>query len=476
MTVSGKDHQQGPFSTPWWEKAVSWIQDNGGFINDNIFVCADSRELMVREDVAKHAVLMKIPLSCLVSHESIRSTKIGMKLSFCIFSLSGKLYSDQQDLLFALALANQIEHGGGSEYLESLPPSSAFDFLPRRWNSKQKTLLNGSTFVERVEKATLGINQDFQLLSTAWNDINDSPFCSFENFDTMMAVVSSRAFAGMSSSGNDQDIAMIPLLDMCNHQRGSGRAGKKNVAYKRQESAVHATAHEQIKAGTALQITYGAKGNAQLLFNYGFAIYNNVEPDGSSNDVVEVQLHGRIVELRTGPKSYTFGCFSRAVENFHKQDENAIECEGPGDLEDFLNECDKNPGVCGIIEDDDEEEDEGEGDEAELLIKGEIEAVKAMEKALFSARNRYSLEGMNLRRAINWSCSAERYAGILIHSEVRTIQFYELACRRIIEKLANTKDRDFRWRVALDENDEILLQLQARELADTFVRIRFPSY
>jgi hypothetical protein len=32
--------------------------------------------------------------------------------------------------------------------------------------------------------------------------------------------------------------------------------------------------------GSALHMTYGAKGNASLLGRYGFAIPNNVEPDG----------------------------------------------------------------------------------------------------------------------------------------------------------------------------------------------------
>jgi hypothetical protein len=34
--------------------------------------------------------------------------------------------------------------------------------------------------------------------------------------------------------------------------------------------------------GSALHMTYGAKGNASLLGRYGFAIPNNVEPDGET--------------------------------------------------------------------------------------------------------------------------------------------------------------------------------------------------
>ena len=66
--------------------------------------------------------------------------------------------------------------------------------------------------------------------------------------------------------------------------------------------------------GEQLLATYGTKGNHQLLLSYGFCIPDNVEPDGSSNDVYEMELYGQTVELRAGKKAYTYGPLCRAIE------------------------------------------------------------------------------------------------------------------------------------------------------------------
>ena len=93
----------------------------------------------------------------------------------------------------------------------------------------------------------------------------------------MLAAVTSRAFAGMGGN-RDEDIAMVPLLDLCNHRRGNVT---KNVSYfKTDDGSVRVVAAHDLNAHTVLAITYGARGNAQLLFNYGFCIPDNIEPDG----------------------------------------------------------------------------------------------------------------------------------------------------------------------------------------------------
>jgi hypothetical protein len=84
-----------------------------------------------------------------------------------------------------------------------------------------------------------------------------------------------------------------------------------------------------LAGGDALVITYGAQGNAALLLNYGFCIQQNIEPDGSSNDVYELLVEPAAsgkdegaaapgaavaVPLRAGPKWYSYGGLVRALE------------------------------------------------------------------------------------------------------------------------------------------------------------------
>lgn len=93
----------------------------------------------------------------------------------------------------------------------------------------------------------------------------------------MLAAVTSRAFAGMGGSMDDQDIAMVPLVDLCNHRRGNVT---KNVRYvKTSDGSVQVISSQDLDADTVLA---GARGNAQLLLNYGFCIADNMEPDGKT--------------------------------------------------------------------------------------------------------------------------------------------------------------------------------------------------
>ena len=167
----------------------------------------------------------------------------------------------------------------------------------------------------------------------------------------MFAAVSSRGFAGLGSDDGQSD-AMVPLLDLLDHRRGTD--AKKDVRYSRcfakegsgAHSYIEIVADRDLQPGSTLHDTYGAKGNAQLLNRYGFCIANNLEPDGSSNDVVETSLKENqpSVGLRAGPKSYTYGKLVRMVEMFQDQDGiagGANEQEGDSgedDMEAFLNQ------------------------------------------------------------------------------------------------------------------------------------------
>ena len=86
----------------------------------------------------------------------------------------------------------------------------------------------------------------------------------------------SRAFADMGGT-YDENIAMVPSLDLCNHCHGNVA---KNLSYtKTSDGSVRVVASD-VSADTVLAISYGARGNAQLLFHNGFCFSDNIEPDG----------------------------------------------------------------------------------------------------------------------------------------------------------------------------------------------------
>jgi len=80
--------------------------------------------------------------------------------------------------------------------------------------------------------------------------------------------------------------------------------------------AVVLVARVPFARGDEIFETYGAKGNGPLFVHYGFALMDNAEPDGSSNDVRPLRLaeDGEVVaQLRVGPPSYTYGQLARAL-------------------------------------------------------------------------------------------------------------------------------------------------------------------
>lgn len=274
--MSKRSRDDNEISLPeWWTLAINWIQSSGGTI-DSSLILTENRDVLTTLPVKKGQVLMDIPSSCLVSKDNILLTETG-KLLESAFKDESVVFSNQRrDLLIAMGLANR--GAPFQQYRDTLPASSDFDMLPRRWNDTDlQELLTGSCLLERVTKSRQETREDYDTIRSTLPDMKAFP--SFSEFDDMLAAVSSRAFAGMGGP-REEDVAMVPLLDLCNHRRGNVT---KSVSYfKTDRGSVRVVAAQDLDARVVLAITYGARGNAQLLFNYGFCIPDNIEPDGKN--------------------------------------------------------------------------------------------------------------------------------------------------------------------------------------------------
>ena len=326
--------------------------------------------------------LLKIPDICLVTLHTVERDDIFGKLLFEVVdslqtnndedALHKKkgdaetgFYNDSQDVILALYLAylkhqldNSIQHYGTNgnitdnitspsnshwhfyaPYLNTLPSSkSTYQcHLPRQWSTETiKHRLQGTSLYNRAIKEKNGIKREYEFVKNAWMDKQhhadekdtQSIFPSFELYDRMMAVLTSRGFAGL---GYDNVDALIPMLDLLNHKRGHGEVSVRNVdtnkmteilterngpdvRYERYANndvrddestdgkpqpkrqrmttdgsgGVQVTTAHSLTSGSILYMTYGSKGNAALLGRYGFCIPNNIEPDGESTFIRHV--------------------------------------------------------------------------------------------------------------------------------------------------------------------------------------------
>ena len=522
-----------PCFSSCWNDAVAWVRSNGGTVHPALTFSSADRSVQIKSEeedqsgkviIPAGTVLMRIPSSCLLTVDAVSSTSYGKKLVDVIQSLlssssDNSLHNDASDLILALYMAHMASSANDSTseyaaYLATLPHSSSYDNIPRRWDDKQlESLLGGTSLLIHVRKERAGLKSDYAIIATAWaksskgGDTPSPEFPSFDKFDDMFAAVSSRGFAGLGSNGGQAD-AMVPLLDLLDHRRGTD--AKKDVRYKRScdtddkgngnatNAYVEVVADRDLSPGSTIHDTYGAKGNAQLLSRYGFCIPNNLEPDGSSNDVVELSLKKGcpVVELRAGPKSYTYGKFARMVEMFQEADGNEEakntngqeEVSGMDDMEAFLNQCDEEEGGDdgdGCDGDDFDmmyggmngEDDEDEGDE-EKMLESEYKALEQLSEALANARERYSLKDKEIHNALEKTDGSPRhFAAILVQSERRTMRLYELASIKILHRLKSMMtgsslaeesekgDQD-------NEDDELLLKAQIDELVSAYATIR----
>lgn len=274
---------------PWWDEIVEEVTANGGYIYRGITFLPENRSIVCEGEIDEKTLVFKIPRS------SILSAPSGSDQYAWIREVQDepdgfKPQNPIADLMLAYRLAVEP-----STYLKTLPPSPSWNSLPRRWTEETlQKCLGGSPLMKRINKQKDSILADYNLLC---NHSKGKSGPTFETFDDMLAAVTSRAFAGAKD-----EIMMIPILDLCNHSRGKNE--KKNLEYRIvDDGSVEVSTTVKIAPYEHFRLTYGAKGNSQLLLNYAFAMKDNVEADGSSNDFLEFCVDGApIVELKTGPK------------------------------------------------------------------------------------------------------------------------------------------------------------------------------
>jgi hypothetical protein len=479
----------------WWSVVVDEIRSSGGFVHSSLRFFESGRALSANTKIEPDTLVLRIPSTSLVSKQR------ALALDPCLRRIQEKLIPSElhtpfSDVIIALAMATQTP--STLPYLNTLPHSSAFDALPRRWPDSQiEELLKGSPLLKRTKKTKQGVRKDYDLVHKAWmeelkeeaENKTTTSFPSFQNFSDMLAAVSSRAFGIGDSEG---DVAMAPILDLCDHCRGNAEL-KKNLSYQRlEDGSIQVMSTQAIQQAEGLRLTYGARGNSQLLLNYGFTLSRNLEPDSSSNDVLEFtfEVDGtNVVHLRTGPKSYTYGGFVKAIEQAvcaesPRESNEKAEEEG---LEAFLNGCDDIEEV-DIYGDPTAEGDEAKDDEVEADHNMELEALKSLWEQLKKMIDAYNVSGDELKeRVASQNPSPIYYSAVLIQSELRTIYFFMRAAEKVEASLQKrvtsraeheallqkrvTSSAEYLDGVISNEDLE-LVEAQTNELAQAFMKIR----
>jgi len=508
------------------------IVSKGGYVHPNLEFSEANRKLSVNQKISKGEIVLRIPFEvCMTKSKAFSMCQPWLEKIIKLDETNLSLKNSTADLAIAIAMAACCSLDN-YPYLHSLPESSSFDALPRRWTESEiQRLLAGTSLLRHAVEAKTSVIQDYMLLRERFCKrevkMNQSDFVpsfpSFEKFSDALAAITSRAFQiGIT----DQDIAIVPILDLGNHTRGkaTNKFQKKNVSYQYNpsEDAMIVTSAVDIDYGESIRLTYGAKSNAQLLLNYGFCILENLEQDGSSNDVLEFRPlstpepenytespnrdRGKIILLRAGPKSYSYGGFIAAFEEYYCKKKVGTE-HGNGiekthvaadlseqsqnddfsDFEDFLCQCDD------AEENYDEfmEIYEGKGQstrstnedrhKSKKTYEEEMEALRRFKLDLIKRSKEYNIcKDMQVptmapaKLGFTWP---QYYSHMLSISELRTIYFFLRSIDKI-QNLLHEKSKEVRspdqfdLHVVTDLEDLHLIDMQTDDLANAYMSIR----
>lgn len=201
------------------------------------------------------------------------------------------------------------------------------------------------------------------------------------------------------------------------------------------------------------------------------------------------------MDLKRGPKAYTYGCFVKAVESFLSEHETRGKDEmdeSIDDMEDFLNSCENQEAGGGEEKGEDAGFDLYTEHKFESLVDKEgtsgkeleIQAIKAFINSIKDARDRYAFRGNDLHQALQEEegSSIMKFSAILVQSEFQTLALYELAakCTALklqnekcdIDELVQTNGKSLQLIDNFGKEDGEMIKKHAKELAETYYRIR----
>ncbi|KAI8824469.1 uncharacterized protein EV422DRAFT_565158 [Fimicolochytrium jonesii] len=295
------------------ERLLEWAKSHGASFPKLNFqdgpqtddpLCA-SRGVYASDTITTKEVITSIPYSLVLSETVARSSPFGAKLHSYLQQHASDITHNGKDpyapglILVSAFLVYEMYENAGSfwkPYLEALPEEYS---LPLSWpESEVAQLLKGTNLYHIVEERRKLLQKGLEMVREACGDMFIRNSLIWPNLLWAYSAVSSRAFprsrpataedrehaaeeAAEISSGASE-LCLYPVLDMLNHRRGH------RIEWRIEDGqSVSFIALEDVAAAGEVFNNYGAKGNENLLGNYGFVLDPNPE------DYVKVALNIR---------------------------------------------------------------------------------------------------------------------------------------------------------------------------------------
>lgn len=246
-----------------------WLKGNGvDLSNVELRGQGDKRGLETKTFIAKNQVILHIPISAVLHSQLAQASVIGE-------NISGKIkapISDQSYLAAYILSERSTLDSPWRCYLNTLP--FKFKHIPTFFDEEQLNQLQGSPVLERSLERWANLRHDYEVLREATSQFDDY---TLEEFMWARTAISSRSFS--FRQGIHKLVAMVPLLDMCNHDHSP------NAGWQGDESGFTLRALKSIHASQELFISYGDKSNNRFYNGYGFV------PKDGYGDTARINIH-----------------------------------------------------------------------------------------------------------------------------------------------------------------------------------------
>lgn len=257
-----------------WDDIVSWMAAGGAEFPDVELIkyegIADHRGVHAKRDLSPETIIMKIPKEFVLTYTMARNSPIGEVLAD---GLEDYFQSEQLYIAFFLLEERALgEKSWWRPYLDTLP--TEFTNVPVNFNEEEIAMLEGSQTYAMWESDTAEYESDYKYICGKLPSLCEK--YDFEDYKWSRLAAMTRTFS-LTVHGVSQS-AMMPYADMINHD-GDDRIATWD--YDDDSDYGYLEMVHSAKAGQALTITYGEKGNERLLSHYGFATPNNIYNEAS---------------------------------------------------------------------------------------------------------------------------------------------------------------------------------------------------
>nr|CCA18289.1 conserved hypothetical protein [Albugo laibachii Nc14]CCA18437.1 conserved hypothetical protein [Albugo laibachii Nc14] len=258
---------------------IDWLQNQGAETKKLMLqqYAPEVRGVHCRNELVPGERILFIPKNCLITVEMGKQTEIGQKvLAHNIEFVAPK------HIFLILYLLTDMEKKDLTffKYYYSTLPSTLKN-MPIFWSDQELSWLKGSYILHQIQERKAAIRKDYDAICRA--DPSFSRF-SLERFSWARMIVCSRNF-GLTIDGV-KTAALVPFADMLNHYRPR----ETSWTFDQKLDGFTITSLESICSGAQVYDSYGKKCNHRFLLNYGFAVEDNTEEDGSNPNEIMVDF------------------------------------------------------------------------------------------------------------------------------------------------------------------------------------------